>query len=325
MKIVVLDSHPLDAGDLDWTPLRALAADPDGLVLHEQTAPEQVAERITGATVVCTNKVPLDGRAFAAGRADAGSGECARDRLQHRGYKRRPCARRDGVQRARLLDCLDRSGDRCAAAGTGARRRAHARRVRDGAWQQAGIWSFSDRPLVELDGKTLVVVGLGAIGGRVARIASALGMNVVAAQLPGRPAAADNASPYPRLPLDEALPLADAVTLHCPLTPQTHGLMSEARLAGLRPTAFLVNTARGPLVDEHAIALALHAGRLAGYAADVLSVEPPPPDHPLLNAPNCLVTPHLAWATRESRERLLQATVENVRAFVAGAPQNVVG
>jgi glycerate dehydrogenase len=101
--------------------------------------------------------------------------------------------------------------------------------------------------------------------------------------------------------------------------------MSEARLAGLNPAAFLLNTARGPLVDEHAIALALHAGRLAGYATDVLSVEPPPPDHPLLNAPNCLVTPHLAWATRESRERLLRATVENVQAFVAGAAQNVVG
>jgi glycerate dehydrogenase len=324
MKIVVLDSHPMDGGDLNWTPLRALAADPNGLVLHEQTAPEQVAERITGATVVCTNKVRLDSRAFAAAAPTL--------RLVSvlaTGYNivDTDAARAHGVTVCNVPGYSTASTAQATIAlllelahGVG----AHARRVRDGAWQQAGIWSFSDRPLVELDGKTLVVVGLGAIGGRVARIASALGMNVVAAQLPGRPAAADNASPYPRLPLNEALPLADAVTLHCPLTPQTHGLMNEARLAGLRPTAFLVNTARGPLVDEHAIALALHAGRLAGYAADVLSVEPPPPDHPLLNAPNCLVTPHLAWATRESRERLLRATVENVRAFVAGTPQNVV-
>ncbi len=319
MKIVILDSHPMDAGDLDWTPLRTLSGD---LVLHAQTAPEQTAERIAGASVVCTNKAPLPRAVFAAASASglklvsvlatgynivdvAAAREHGVTVCNVPGYSTPSVAQ---ITIALLLELTHRVG-------------AHAASVRAGAWTQAGVWSFWDGPLVELSGKTLTVVGLGAIGSQVARIGAALGMQVVAAQLPGR-STAD--SPYPRLPLDEAFSVADVVTLHCPLTPQTQELVNAERLAQTKPTAFLLNTSRGPLVDEAALAAALHAGRIAGYAADVLTTEPPPPDNPLLRAPNCLITPHLAWASRESRQRLLDATAENIRAFLDGSPRNIV-
>ena len=320
MKIIILDSRPMDGGDLDWTPLRALAG--EGLVLHEQTAPSQVAERIAGADVVCTNKAPLDAAAFAAAAPRlrlisvlaTGVNVIDLDAARAHGVTvcNVPGYSTASVAQATIGLLLE------LAHGVG----HHAEQVRGGAWQRAGVWSFSDRPLVELDGKTLVIVGLGAIGRRVAQIAGALGMTVFAARLPGRP---DTDGDVPRLPLNEALARADAVTLHCPLTPETHGLMNAERLAGMKPSAFLVNTARGPLVDEGAVADALRTGRLAGYAADVLAQEPPDGGSPLLRAPRCLITPHLGWATRESRRRLLDATVANVRAFLAGAPQNVVG
>ena len=315
--IVVLDALPMNPGDLDWAPLAALG----NLRLYDHTATAEVPERITGADVVFTNKVRLDRAAFAAATrlrmvsvlatgydvVDVGA---AREHgvtvCNVPGYST-PSTAQTAV--ALLLELAYRVG-------------AHADAVRAGEWTHRNIWSFRDHPLVELAGKTLVIVGLGAIGGRVAQIGAALGMRVVAAQLPGR--SGGGASSCPRVPLDEAFAIADVVSLHCPLTPLTREMVNAGRLALLKPTAFLVNTARGPLVDEAALADALHAGRLAGYAADVLGVEPPPPDNPLLHAPNCLITPHLAWASRESRQRLLDASVENLRAFLAGAPRNVV-
>lgn len=316
MKIVILDARPMDAGDLDWTPLRALG----DLTLHGQSAPDAVNERIAEADIVYTNKVRLPADAFAAAPRlklvsvlatgyDVIDLAAARQRgvtvCNVPGYAAPSVAQ---TTIALLLELANRVG-------------AHAEAVAAGAWTEGGIWSFWRFPLVELAGKTLVVVGLGAIGGKVAGIARALGMEVVAAELPGRSA---SGGPFPRVPLDEALPRADVISLHCPLTPETRHLIDADRLARLKPTAFLVNTARGALVDEAALAAALRAGRLAGYAADVLSVEPPPSDNPVLSAPNCLLTPHFAWASREARQRLLDASVENLRAFLAGRPQNVV-
>ena len=317
MNIVILDAHPMDAGDLDWTPLRALGR----LSLHAQTSPEQVTERIAHAEVVCTNKVPLDRMVFAAAAPHLklvsvlATGynivdvSAARDHgvtvCNVPGYSTPSVAQ---TTIALLLEMTNRAGEHTAA-------------VRAGAWTQAGTWSFWNGPLVELAGKTLVVVGLGAIGRQVAGIAAALGMKVVAAQLPDRPA---SDSAYPRVSLDEAFSLADVITLHCPLTPQTQQLVNAERLTRMKPSAFPLNTSRGPLVDEAAVTAALQAGRLAGYAADVLTIEPPAPDNPLLSAPNCLVTPHLGWASRESRQRLLDATVENVKAFIDGKPWNLV-
>lgn len=319
MTIVVLDALPFNPGDLDWAPLRALGE----LRLHDSTTPHEVAERVADADVVYTNKVRLDESAFEAAPNlrlvsvlatgyDVVDVARARERgvtvCNVPGYSTPSTAQ---TTIALLLELTHHAG-------------VHAQAVRTGAWTEANTWSFWNHPLVELADKTLAVVGLGTIGRRVAQIATALGMQVVGAQLPGRETKSST-DPHPRVALDEAFARADVISLHCPLTPQTRGLVNAERLSRTKPTAFLVNTARGPLVDEEALARALHEGRLAGYAADVLSVEPPSSDNPLLHAPNCLLTPHLAWASRESRQRLMNTSVANLQAFANGHPQNVVG
>lgn len=313
MKIVVLDAVPLDAeGDMDWSPLRALG----DLTLHPQTRPEETLERIAGADAVFTNKVRLNAGHFGetpslrlvsvlATGYDIIEVGAARERgvtvCNVPGYST-PSTAQTAI--ALLLEVCHRVGH-------------HADAVRNGAWTGAGVWSWWDETPVELDGKNLLVLGRGAIGGRVARVGEALGMRLLSASLPGRP--------KPGIPpLDEVLPLADVVSLHVPLTPELRGLFNGDRLARMKPGAFLINTARGPLVDDLAVADALRSGHLGAYAADVLSVEPPPPDHPLLAAPRCRITAHYAWASRESRSRLLAESVENLRAFLAGSPRNVV-
>lgn len=317
-KIVVLETNPFDAdGDLDWTPLHALGE----LILHPRTRPEETAERIAEAEVVYTNKVRIGATeiegasrlqliSVLATGYDVVDVAAARDRgvrvCNVPGYSTPSTAQ---TTIALLLELCHHVGE-------------HARTVREGGWTEAGIWSFWERTPVELEGKTLALVGLGAVGMRVARIAEALGMTVHAVAVPGRVYEPD--TPYPRLPLDEALMAADVISLHCPLTPETRSLINAERLAKMKQTAFLVNTARGLLIDEVALADALHSGRIAGYAADVLSVEPPSSDNPLLAAPNCLITPHFAWTSSASRSRLMAESVENVRAFLAGTPRNVV-
>lgn len=320
MKIVVLDALPLDAHrDLDWSPLAALGS----LTCYDQTSPDETATRVTEANAVYTNKVRLTAEHFAlapnlrlvsvlATGYDVVDVAAARERgvqvCNVPGYSTPSTAQ---TTIALLLELCHRTGH-------------HARAVAEGEWQRRGLWSFWDQAPVELAGKTLSLVGYGQIGQRVAAISEALGMTVVTAVVPGREAATSAAS-YPRLPLENALRVADVVSLHCPLTPATRGLLNAERLALLKPSARVVNTARGPLVDEAAVAHALHEGRLAGYAADVLSTEPPAPDNPLLSAPNCIITPHFAWASRESRQRLLEESVQNLRAFLTGSPRNVVG
>jgi glycerate dehydrogenase len=320
MRIVVLETQPFDAdGDLDWGPLRGLG----DLTLYPRTRPDEAAARVAGADAVYTNKVRLGPAEFdAAGPSlrfvgvlatgyDVVDVAAARARgvtvCNVPGYST-PSTAQTAV--ALLLELCSRVGE-------------HAAAVREGEWAHRGVWSFWHRAPVELDGKTLCVIGMGQVGRRVAAVASALGMDVITAALPGREEASGS-SPYPRVPLDAALARADAVSLHVPLTPATRGLMDAERLALLKPGALLVNTGRGPLVDEAAVAAALRSNRLGGYAADVLSTEPPADDNPLLSAPNCLVTPHYAWASRESRSRLMAESVENLRAFLAGRPRNVV-
>jgi glycerate dehydrogenase len=195
----------------------------------------------------------------------------------------------------------------------------HARGVAAGRWSRSPDFCYWDFPLVELAGLTMGVVGFGRIGRATAQVALAMGMNV----LPCDKTAA--ASPGVRfVELDELFRRSDVVSLHCPLTPETHHLVNAGRLAMMKRSAYLINTGRGPLVDEPALAAALRAGQIAGAGIDVLSIEPPPADHPLLTAPNCYITPHIAWATRAARERLLDVAVANVRSFLAGSPQNVV-
>ena len=193
--------------------------------------------------------------------------------------------------------------------------------VRAGEWSASDDFSFWHAPLVELHGLTLGVVGFGAIGRQVAAVAQAFGMRVAAT---GRRQPGNLLPGVAWLPLNDLLATADVVSLHCPLTPETRGMIDAAALARMKPSAFLINTGRGPLVDEAALAAALNEGRLAGAAADVLSHEPPAADNPLLTARNCVLTPHQAWATRAARRRLLAECAANVQAFQQGHPRNVM-
>ena len=307
MKLVVLDASPAFGG-LDLSALEKFGE----LAVFEKTAPTQVAERISDATVVLTNKVKLGEAEFAAAPnlklvTVLATGYDVIDTVSAkthgvtvcnvRGYSTASTAQH---AIALLLELTNRVG-------------AHASDVASGGWVARNIWSYNLAPLTELDGKTLLIVGKGAIGSRVATIAEALGMTVLA----GSARRPDE--------LISLLPQADVVSLHCPLTPETRGLVNADFLTALKPGALLVNAARGPVVDDLAVADALKSGRLAGYAADVTTTEPPLPENPLLSAPNCVLTPHNAWATDASRERLLAETVENVDKFLAKAPRNVVG
>jgi glycerate dehydrogenase len=199
----------------------------------------------------------------------------------------------------------------------------HSGAVREGEWSRAPDWSFRLSPQVELAGKTMGIVGLGRIGRQTARIADAFGMRVIAHDaMPGPPLE------YPGfryVAIEELLGESDAVSLHCPLTPENNGLINAARLKLMKPGAFLLNTSRGPLVVDQDLAAALHAGTIAGAGLDVLSVEPPLDDNPLLGAPNCVITPHMAWASTAARTRLLDQAVANLAAFLDGRPMNVVG
>ena len=317
MNIVILDTLPLNPGDLDWSPLRELGV----LRLHANTKPDELFERIENAEIIFSNKVKLPREAFRAPSQLKMIGVLAT------GYDivDIEAARENGVTvcnvpsysaaftaqstLALLLELTHHIG-------------AHDDAVKDGLWTKREYFSFWNYPLVELDGKTLLIVGLGNIGRKVAAIATAIGMNVIAAQLPGREVKTDSEFSY--LPFNEAVAQADVISLHCPATPQTRGLINAELLSRLKPSTLIVNAARGALVDESELALALEERRIAGYAADVLSTEPPPKDNPLLHAPNCIITPHLSWASPEARRRLLNASVENLRAFLNGNPQNVV-
>ena len=316
MNIVVLDGMPLNPGDLDWAPLRELGT----VTVHERTAPDQVAERIASADAVFTNKVKLTAEAIATATGLRFIGEMAT------GYDNIDvsAAVAQGITVSNVPSYSSAFTAQTAIAlllELAMRTGRHADLVKEGRWTSCPDFSFWEGPLVQLDGKTLLVVGLGTIGRKVAKAGTALGMEVIAASLPGRRPSSD----AQHLPLDEALPISDVVTLHCPLTPETRGLISAERLKLFKPGARLVNTARGGLIDEAAVAQALKSGHLAGFAADVLSSEPPAASSPLLTAPNTIITPHLGWASPEARTSLLAVSAANLKAFIAGDPQNVLG
>lgn len=317
MKIVILDGYAANPGDLDWGEFSALG----DCVVYERTPKDLVVERARDADAVLTNKSILDRAAIAALPALRYIGVLAT------GYNvvDVPAARERGIVVcnvpdystpgvaqavfALLLELTNRVGD-------------HARSVRAGEWVAAKDFSYWKYPLVELQGLTFGIVGFGRIGRAVARVAQALGMRV----LIGRRNLAATGGGGPRVvDLDTLFRESDVVSLHCPLTDENRGLVNAARLALMKPTAYFINTARGPLVNEADLAAALNEGRLAGAGLDVLSVEPPLADNPLLTARNCFITPHHAWATRAARERLLKVSAENLRAFLAGRPVHVVG
>jgi glycerate dehydrogenase len=321
MRIVVLDGFPADQGDAAvWDGLRALGE----VVAHPRTRPGELLERCRGADAVLTNKVEIGADTLGArpeiryvGVTATGTNIVDLDAARARGVAvtNVPGYAADAVAELVFALVLHLARD---VAG-------HAAAVRAGAWAASPDFCFFLGPQLELAGKTLVVIGSGAIGGAVARIGGAFGMRVVQAAVPGAPARSGQA----RVPLAEALPLADVVTLHCPLTRETRGLADARFFAALRPGAILVNTSRGPLVDEAALVGALASGRLRGAGLDVLSVEPPAAGHPLLDpaapwAARLVVTPHIAWGTVEARRRLVEAVTANLHAFLDGAHLNRV-
>jgi len=320
MKIVVLDGYTLNPGDLDWQGLEALGE----VTVHDRTPKELVLERAAGAEVLLTNKVVLGREEMERlpqlryiGVTATGYNVVDTAAARQRGIAvtNVPAYSTASVAQmvfALLLELTQQVGH-------------HAARVREGGWTASPDFCFWERPLVELDGLTMGVVGFGAIGRRVAALARAFGMEVlVHTGHPEKYRGTAEGEAVRFVGLDELFAASDAVSLHCPLTEATQGMVDARRLALMRPTAYLVNTGRGPLIDEAALAAALDAGRLAGAGLDVLSAEPPPAANPLLTAKNCCITPHIAWATRAARQRLMATAVANVRTFLAGKPQNVV-
>lgn len=314
MKIVVLDGYTLNPGDLSWAALEELG----GCQVYDRTEPEQTVGRAAGAEVVLTNKTMLDREVIESlpdlkyiGVLATGYNvvdlEAARQRgiavTNVPGYATAAVAQ---FTFALLLELAHRAG-------------RHSWTARGGKWTQCPDFCYWDTAQIELDSLTLGLVGFGRIGQATGQLAMAFGMKVVACD-PAEPP--NNWIRY--VELETVLRDSDVVSLHCPLTGENKGLINAERLSLMKRTAFLINTARGPLVNERDLADALNSGVIAGAALDTLTAEPPAADNPLLTAKNCIITPHMAWAARASRQRLMNAAVENLRAFVGGKPRNVV-
>jgi glycerate dehydrogenase len=317
MKIVVLDGFRLNPGDLNWDGLRGLGE----VEVFDRTAADETAGRIAGAAAALTNKTRLTAATMDGAPALRYIGVLAT------GYDvvDVAAARARGI----IVTNIPTYGTASVAQYAIAlllelchNARLHSDAVRSGEWTRTADWCFWKTPLMELAGKTMGIVGFGRIGRQTARIADALGMRVMASDAvqTDPPAYAG----FRWAGLDELLREADVVSLHAPLLPATRGMIDARALGLMKPTAFLINTARGPLVKGDDLAAALNAGQIAGAALDVLEAEPPAAGSPLLSARNCLITPHMAWATREARERLMKTAVENLAEFAAGRPRNVV-
>ena len=315
MNIVVLDGFTLNPGDLSWDELRSLGP----CEICERSAPDEVLLRAVAAEILLTNKTELMREHIQnlplvkyIGVLATGTNVVDLAAARQRGIPvtNVPAYGTKSVAQttiALLLELTQHAGH-------------HAAGVRQGRWTRSPDWCYWDFPLIELDGLTMGIVGFGRIGRAVAELVAAFGMRVLTSAHTSKPDA-----PFVQLTsLEALLRQSDVVSLHCPLTPETQNLVNAQRLGWMKPTALLLNTSRGGLVDESALAEALNSGRIAGAGLDVLSVEPPPAENPLLRAKNCLITPHLAWATRAARARLLKIAIENIRAFLKGAPQNVV-
>lgn len=315
MKIVILDAYAANPGDLSWDEFAALGE----LTVYDRTAPEDVAARIGDAEVVFINKVRLTDDIFAA---------CPNLKLVSilaTGYNivDLAAAKRRGITVCNVPGYSTRAVvqmtfalllEICQQVGL------HSGAVHTGRWQTCPDFCFWDRPLIELDGKTMGIVGYGAIGSAVGTVAQALGMKLLVT--------ARHEKPVPEgarfVSLPELLAQSDVVSLHCPQTAENARMIDAGALAQMKDGAILLNTARGGLLDEQAVADALRSGKLLAAGMDVVSAEPIRADNPLLTEPNCFLTPHIAWAPLETRRRLQAISAENLRAFLAGKPQNVV-
>lgn len=319
MKIVVLDGYTLNPGDLSWEGLEKLGT----TEVHDRTERQLVLQRAQGANAILTNKTALDADTL---RQLKGKG------LQYIGV----LATGYNVVDVTTAKELSITVTNIPTYGTDSvaqfafalllelchQVRHHSDAVRSGEWSKSIDWCFWKTPLIELAGRTMGIVGFGRIGRQTGSIAHAMGMRVIA-----HDAITTNPPNYEGfcwVGVEELLKEADVVSLHCPLFPETQGMINAKRLAMMKSTAFLLNNARGPLIVEQDLADALNAGQIAGAGLDVLSVEPPLPSNPLLKAKNCLVTPHISWATREARSRLMDTVVQNLKSFLENKSENVV-
>lgn len=317
MKIVVLDGYTLNPGDLSWKELEKLG----DLTVYDRTSPDEVVQRANDAAIIFTNKTPLS--------------EATITQL--------PSARFIGVLATgfNIVDTVaarkqDIIVSNVPGYGTASvvqltfallleltlHVQRHSDAVRDGKWARSADFSFWDYPLIELAGKTMGIIGFGSIGEQVADVATAFGMNVIGSKRHRTDQSHRTNFKWADVP--ELLAQSDVVSIHAPLTPDTKGLINKDNLALMKSSAFLLNTARGPIILDQDLADALNKGIIAGAGIDVLSSEPPVADNPLFTAKNCLITPHIAWATREARTRLMQITVDNLAAFLNGNPVNVI-
>lgn len=316
MNICVLDGYTLNPGDLNWSDLRQLGE----TAIYDRTPMDLVVERAANAEIVLTNKTPLHNDTFDhlpnlkyIGVLATGFDVVDIQAAKERGIivTNIPTYGTESVSQmffALLLEHCNRV-------------QRHSDAVMEGQWGKNPDWCFWNYPLIELSGKTMGIVGLGRIGLQTARIASAFGMRILAY---GRNHRSIDLPDFKWCDLDELMRLSDVVSLHCPLTAETEGMINAENLSMMKRSAILINTSRGKLVNNKDLADALNAGVIGGAGLDVLAVEPPEASNPLLQAKNCIITPHIAWATKEARSRLLNVAVDNVKAFIAGYPRNVV-
>lgn len=316
MKIVILDGYALNPGDLDWTPIHNLGQ----LTIYDRSMPEEVVSRSKEAAILLTNKVEitremmeqLPNLKYIAVMATGYNIIDLHAAADHnilvsnvRGYSTNAVAQHTFALLLALVNRVE----------------MHSNLVHEGKWVQSKDFTFRETPLVELADKTIGLIGLGDIGQRVAEIADAFGMNVLAyRQNPEK----TNSSYIRMVSLEEIFSQSDVVSLHCPLTPDTENIINKDSLSKMKKSAYLINTGRGALVNEIDLAQALDREQIAGAGLDVLTTEPPLSDNPMLNCKNCIITPHIAWSLMEARQRLLLLLVENIKSFQAGKPLNLV-
>lgn len=318
MKIVVLDGYTLNPGDLTWDGFKSLGE----FELYDRTSLELIKERAKGAQILITNKTPLTRETIQSlpeleyiGVLATGYNVVDTAAAKERGIPVANIPTYGTASVAQMTFALILELCHHVA--------AHSKSVFDGDWVKSMDFCYWNYPLIELSGKTLGLIGFGRIGRQTAQIAAAFGMDVIAFDK-------FKGDPPPNMnfrwadTVDDLLKNSDIVSLHCPLFPDTQGIIRKESLAMMKKSAFLINTSRGPLINDNDLADALNNGVIAAAALDVLSVEPPKADNPLFDAKNCLITPHISWATKEARSRLMDMAVENLKAYLSGSPVNVV-
>ncbi len=317
-KIVVLDGYTLNPGDLSWDELQTLGK----CDIYDRTPADKVIERSKDADIILSNKVVIDKAIMDALTKLKYIGVLAT------GYNviDIQTAKEKGI----IVTNIPTYGTQSVAQMTFAlilelahHVGYHSETVKAGKWARCEDFCYWDKPLIELAGLTIGIIGFGRIGRAVANLAKAFGMQVIVYDI-NPPKQSDDLQDIKFAELDEIFRRSDIVSLHCPLTEQNREIVNANTLLKMKKDAFLINTSRGPLVNEQDLADALNKGEIAGAAVDVLSVEPPMQDNPLINAKNCYITPHIAWATRAARSRLMKIAIDNIKAFLAGQAQNVV-